>query len=181
MSTNKSFFLCFLLLVSCISQAQEILIKISNPDIEGESTLRGHEKEIVAIRYAQETTGCEQTNKGGGGSCKVSSSSFAFDLPISKAVIGLKSALYKGTHIQKVEIFFRKPGNEPFIYYKIILGDVLVSKMTDATNGTSNETQVQFSAGKYYWIYFSQSGTGQPGTPVTFGWDSKLNIPWNGN
>lgn len=181
MNTNKIIFSCLLILATYFSQAQEIFIKISNPNIEVESTAKGHEKEIVAIRYAQETLGCDQTNTGGGGACKVSSSSFAFDLQISKAVIGLKSALYKGTHIQKVEIFFRKPGTEPFIYYKIILGDVLVSKMTDATNGTTNEVQVQFSAGKYYWTYIPQSGTGQSGTPITFGWDSKLNITWDGN
>lgn len=172
---------CLLILATCFSQAQDIFIKITNPDIEGESTIRGHDKEILALRYAQETMGCEQTSTGGGGSCKVSSSSFAFDLPISKAVIGLKSALYKGTHIQKVEITFRKPGSQPFEYYKIILGDVLVSKMTDATNGTSNEAQVQFSASKYYWTYTPQTGSGQPGTPISFGWDSKLNVPWNGN
>lgn len=169
-------------LIASLARGQEIFIKIINPNIDGESTVRGHENEISAIRYAQEATTCDISNPGsGGGTCKTTTSSFAFDLNLDKAIIGLRSALYKGTHFQKVQITFRKPGSTPFEYYKITLGEVIVSKITDATNGNTNQFQVQFSAAKYFWTYIPQSDTGGAGTPVTFGWNSLANTAWDGN
>lgn len=171
-----------LILIACISYGQEIFIKIINPNIDGESVVIGHQNEIVALRFAQEASTCDLSQTGtGSGVCKATTSSFAFDLNLDKAVIGLRSALYKGTHIAKVQITFRKGGATPFEYYKITLGNVIVSKLTDATNGNSNQFQVQFSAEKFFWAYMSQSGTGVPNPPVTFGWDSVNNMVWDGN
>lgn len=171
----------FVLITSNV-RSQEIFIKIINPNIEGESMGRLHENEIQALRYAQEATSCGISNAGtGGGVCKITTSSFAFDLNMDKAVIGLRSAMYKNTHIEKVVITFRKPGTSPFEYYKIILANVVISKLTDATNGTSNQFQVQFSAEKYFWISIPQNRNGGAGTPISFGWDSVNNKEWNGN
>ena len=163
--------------------SQEIFIKITSPGniIEGESLVKGHEKEIIAVNFGQEASGCDNTIAGGGGgTCKVTTSSFAFDMKISKALIGLKKSLYKGTHIAKVEITFRRPGANPFEYYKILLADVLVSKITDATDGTSNINQVQFSAAKFFWSYYAQDVNGAPLPAVTFGWNMQTQTEWDG-
>ena len=182
MSITKIIFSTLFVLIASLARGQEIFIKIITPNIDGESQVKGHEKEIIALRYAQEASSCDISNPGtGGGSCKTTTSSFAFDLNLDKAVIGLRSALYKGTHIARVQITFRMPGSTPFEYYKITLANVIVSKLTDATNGTSNQFQVQFSAEKYFWTSISQSSTGGSGTAVTFGWDSVNNKEWDGN
>lgn len=180
------FILSFCILSFCGLQlnAQDIFIKISSPGtvIEGESLVRGHEKEINVTSFGQEGSSCDMASGGAGqGNCKVTTSSFAFDMNISTAIIGLRRALYKGTHLAKVEISFNRRGANPVEYYKIVLADVLVSKITDATNGTTNVNQVQFSASKFFWTYIPQTATGAPGTPVSFGWDSQNNIEWNGN
>lgn len=182
MSINKIFFAAMLVLIASLAKGQDIFIKTINPTIDGESAVSGHAKEIIAVRFAQEASSCDIANPGsGGGVCKTTTSSFAFDLNIDKAIIGLRGAMYKGTRLQKVQITFRKPGSSPFEYYKITLGDAVVSKITDATNGNSNQCQVQFSAVKYFWTYTSQSSTGAAGTPVTFGWNSVTNSEWDGN
>lgn len=162
-----------------IGHGQEIFIKVSN--IKGESLVRGHEDEIEALRFAQESSSCDfQTAGSGGGSCKITTSSFAFDMKINSGIIGLKEAMYRSTHIAKVFIVFRKPGSIPYEYYKINLENVIVSKMTDATDGNANICQVQFSAAKFFWTYIPIKSTGAPGTPVSFGWDAQANTVWDG-
>lgn len=182
MRINKIVLSCLFILLTSLSIGQENFIKITNPNIEGESAVKRHEKEIITLRLAQEATGCDIINAGSGCSgCKVTTSSFAFDINIDKAVIKLKSAMYQGTHLEKELKTFLRPGGTPFEYYKITLTDVLVSKITDATTETSNQYQVQFSAAKYFRTYIPQEGTGQAGTPATFGWNSLTNSPWDGN
>lgn len=164
--------------------AQDIFIRISSPGttIEGESLVKGHERDINVTSFGQEGSSCDIATGGAGqGNCKVTTSSFAFDMNISTAIIGLRRALYKGTHLAKVEISFNRKGGSLFEYYKIVLADVIVSKITDATNGTTNVNQVQFSASKFFWTYIPQTSAGGSGTPVSFGWDSQNNIEWNGN
>lgn len=167
---------------SYYSNAQQIFIKITSSSItiEGESTVVRHEKEIIALAFGQETNGCNPSQTGGG-ACVPTTSNFAFDMHINTATNGLRNAQYKGTHLETVEVTFAKPnGGGLFEYYKIKLANVLVTKITDATDGSSNINQVQFAAEKFFWTYTPQTGTGSPGTPVTFGWNLKTNSEWNG-
>lgn len=172
MNITKIIFFTLFVLNSSLIRGQEIFINIITPNIEGESAVKGHENEIIALCYAQEAISCDISNPGtGGGTCKTTTSSFAFDLKLDKAVIGLRSPLDKGTHIARVQITFRKPDEAHFKYYKITLANVIVSELTDVTNGTSNQFQLQFSAEKYFLTSISQGSLGGSGTTVTIGWD----------
>ena len=174
-------FIFSLFFLSKASAQVDIFIKITNPNsiIEGESTVKGYEKQIVATSFAHEENNCVNctSTTGGGGVSKAKTSNFVFTMNLNKSIIGLKKALYSGDHLDKVVISFVKPNGAgtPTLYYEITLETVFVANITDATSGEPNTNEIQFAAVKYTWKYWQQTGTGTPAQPIQFTWDSSTN------
>lgn len=156
-----------------------IYINDVSAKIKGESTDRGYENQIKATSFAQEESNSGSASVGGGGGAgKATMGNFVFSMPINRSLIGLKSALYQGTHITKLEITFVKSGETPFVYYKITLEEVLVVGISDAVCGTCgdrNGNQVQLNAAKATWEYTLQDPKGGSNSKYKFTWDAKTN------
>ena len=172
-------FIFFVFTSTTINAQVDIFVKITNTNsiIEGESLVKGYEKQINANSFAQEENNCVNcTVSGGGGAGKAKTSNFVFTMNLNKAIIGLKKALYTGDPLDKVVISFVKiNGGVPFLYYEITLQNVYVANITDAASSEPNVNEIQFAAVKYSWKYWTQNPNGTIGQPIQFTWDSSTN------
>lgn len=179
-----------LLLTLCFAsnlQAQDIFLKItgSNGVINGESL--GMKDHIDGFSYAENaSSACATSGSGGGtGSCQTSTGNFFFVIQFDKTLNALRSIMYKGQALPKIEITFRKQvSGSPFTYYTLRLDEVHIASISDAVSsgsGTVNTIQIEFNPAKFGWTYFPQpAGTGATSSPVKFGWDRSQNREWTG-
>jgi type VI secretion system secreted protein Hcp len=167
----------------------EIVLKLDG--IEGESTMRAHEKETVVLSYEQAIdlqTG--PIGGGGGGAGKSTFSGVRFRKPIDKGSVPLLLACASGLHIKDARFTFRRSGSMDF--YKVTLEDVLVKHISqqagtgpqyplsfdDLTAGAESTgvlDQVTLEFARILWEYRPIGPDGVPGPPVKGGWNLTLN------
>ena len=169
----------------------DIFLKLDG--IEGESTARGHEKEIVVLSYEQGIdTPIIQQGGGGGGAGRPTFSGVRLRKAVDAASIPLLLACASGTHIKDARFTFQRPGQTPFDFYKVSLEDVLVTRVSQRA-GTGPQYPLSFEEldagadsvgflddvtleyGRIRWEYQTVGPDGRPGAPVTGGWDRRAN------
>jgi type VI secretion system secreted protein Hcp len=144
----------------------ELFLKLEG--IRGESTDSHHKKEIVLLSYSQSFT----RPASAGGNCGAVKVTKVVDRS-SPALIG---AVLTASRIPTAVITFRRPGNEPFEYYKVTLTDVVIASITqsDASPATILES-VSMIGSAFRFEYFLPTATGAIGPPIVFIWDCVLN------
>ena len=173
--------------------AFDIFLKLDG--IDGESTTRGHEKEIEVVSYDQQidSTVPSGGGGGGGGAGKATFSGVRIRKQLDTASIPIALACASGLHIRSARVAFRRAGGRPLDFYVVALEDVVVTHAGQcATTGTQSplafETLAKSSAGaalleevtlhfgKIRWEYrpLGPKGTGLP--PITGGWNVKANM-----
>lgn len=152
---------------------------VSGTQINGESLDSRHPNEIVATSFGQENINCSSIS--GGSPCSGKPGHFIFNMAINKSLPLLKKALYNTEHLTSIDIVFRKAGTSGFEYYKIHLENVIVTHVTDATEGGAIvSNQIEVDAAKFGWTYIPQKPDGSADTPIKFGWDITSNAAWTG-
>ena len=168
----------------------DIFLKLDG--IDGESTTKGHEKEIEVVSYDQQIDSTVPSSGGvggGGGAGKATFSGVRFRKLLDTASIPIALACASGLHIASARFAFRRA---PLDFYVVALEDVVVTHAGQcATTGAQSplefETLAKSSAGaalleevtmhfaKIRWEYrpMGPKGTGLP--PITGGWDVKAN------
>jgi type VI secretion system secreted protein Hcp len=141
--------------------------------IDGESSAKGHEKQIELDSFSWGATNASSAGSGGGGGTgKVHVHDLNFTAKVGKHSVKLKLACCNGEHIKKAEIFCRKAGKEQHDYYKITLSDVLISSYQVAGHQGSviplEDASFKFS--KIEWEYKPQKDDGTLDSPVKAGW-----------
>ncbi len=160
--------------------------------IDGESTVKGHRKEIEVFSYEQ---GIDQTvyhlGSGGSGAGKATCSPVRFRKNVDVASIPMLLACASGKHIAKAVFTFRHAGGGPD-FYKVTLEGVLITHLYQrATTGAQAPLsfgaleaaavesgfldEVTLDYGRIRWEYKLQKPTGGPGATVTGGWDVTAN------
>ena len=96
--------------------------------IDGESTQKGHEKEIelMSWSFGAQNTGTSVSH-GGGGAGKVSMQDFHFVMNVNKASPKLFLACASGEHIKKATLVCRKAGKTQQEYLKWTFSDFIVA------------------------------------------------------
>jgi type VI secretion system secreted protein Hcp len=168
----------------------DIFVKLDG--IDGESTVRGHENDTVALSYEQGIDHPAPPLAGGGAATgRPTFSGVRFRKPVDKGSIPLLLASAGGTHIREARFTFRRAGTG-LDFYKVILGDVLVTHMVQRAgvgeqyplafdtliSGADSAgflDEVTLSYAKIQWEYQPVSPTGAPAPVVKGGWDLKLN------
>ena len=160
--------------------------------IAGESTTKGHEKEIEVVSYDQSIDATVISSGGGGsGAGKTTFSGVRFRKLLDSASIPIALACASGHHIASARFAFRRP-SPAFDFYVVALEDVLVTHAGQcATTGTQSplafETLAKSPSGaalleevtlhfaRIRWEYrpIGPKGTGLP--PIVGGWDVKAN------
>jgi type VI secretion system secreted protein Hcp len=155
--------------------ASDYLLKIEG--IKGESN---DAKLKEAIEIESFSWGATQTGSfasgGGGGAGKVNFQDIHFTTQVNAASPALAAKCASGEHIKLAELTVRKAGKEQQDYYKVKLGDVLVSSyQSGGANGASSVPTDQFSLNfaKIEFVYKAQKPDGTLGAAVEFGWDLK--------
>jgi type VI secretion system secreted protein Hcp len=164
----------------------DIFLKLDG--IDGESTTKGHEKEIKVVSYDQSIDSTVPSGGGGGGGAgKATFSGVRFRKLLDTASIPIALACASGLHIQSARVAFRR-SSPPSDFHVVTLEDVVVTHAGQcATTGNQSplafETLAKSSAGaalleevtlhfgKIRWEY--QKGKGLP--PIIGGWDVKAN------
>jgi type VI secretion system secreted protein Hcp len=166
----------------------DIFLKLDG--IDGESTTKGHEKEIEVVSYDQSIDSTVPAG-GGGGAGKATFSGVRIRKLLDTASIPIALACASGLHIQSARFSFRRP-SPPLDFYVVTLEDVVVTHAGQcATTGIQSplafETlakspagaalleEVTLHFGKIRWEYRPQGPKGQALPPITGGWDVKAN------
>ncbi len=162
--------------------------------VDGESTVRGHERETVVLSYEQ---GVDQEviREGGGGGSSAGRATFSgvrFRKPVDVGSVPLLLACASGVHIRNARFTFRKPAPAAIDFYIVTLEDVLVTGVTQRA-GTGAQYPLKFEDlqsgaeaaglieevsldyGVIRWEYRPQRPDGSLGTPVQGGWDRQRN------
>jgi len=169
----------------------DILLKLDG--IDGESVIKGHEKEIDVLSYEQGIDVAVIHSGGGGGSAagRATFTPVRFRKNVDAASIPMLLACASGQHIAEARFTFRR-GAGGFEFYKVTLEDVLIAHMAQRA-GTGAQYPLSFGAldtgaasdgfldevaldyRKIRWEYKKQSPGGGGGGTVTGGWDVGAN------
>ena len=169
--------------------ASKLKIFLKLGGIEGESTVRGHEKEIVVLSYEQlvEVASALGGSVGGASSGRPQFSAVRLRKDADKASVPMLLACAAGRHIaQAVFTFRRSPGT--FEFYKVTLEDVVLTRVAQragsdaqyplsfealntgaASNGFLDEVAMTYA--RIRWEHRTQRPNGGAGATTSGGWN----------
>lgn len=169
----------------------EIFLKLDG--IDGESTVKGHEKEIAVLSYEQAVDVTVIHSLGGGDASagKANFSDVRFRKNVDAASIPMLLACASGQQVKEARFTFRR-GAGGFDFYKVTLEDVLVTHIAQRagtgaqyplsfealntgapSDGFLDEVTLNFS--RIRWEHRAQRPDGTVGTTTSGGWDVTAN------
>lgn len=168
--------------------AFEIFLKLDG--IEGESTTKGHDKEIEVLSYDQSVAAALYREGGGGGigAGKATFSAVRIRKLLDSASIPIALACASGLHLASARISFRRP-SPPLDFYVVTLEDVIVTHAgqcasTDVQAPLKFETlgksptgpaalleEVTLNFAAIRWEYRQMAPKGNALAPIAGGWD----------
>lgn len=145
--------------------AVDMFIKISSPDIKGESADHSHKEEIDVLSWSwgASNTGSMHQPGAGGGTGKANFNDLSFTKYVDVSSPMLLKACSTGEHIKKAVLIVRKAGGkDPLEYIKVTLEDCLISSVsTGGSGGEERLTEnVTINFGKFKLEYNPQTATG---------------------
>ena len=169
---------------------KDVFLKLDG--IDGESAVKGHEKEIDVFSYEQ---GIDLTViHGGGGGSTAGRANFApvrLRKNVDAASIPMLLACATGKHIKEARFTFRR-GAAALEFYTVTLEDVLITHMVQragtgaqyplsfdaldvgaADNGFLDEVTLDYR--RIRWEYRKQKPNGGVGATIKGGWDVDAN------
>lgn len=143
--------------------AVDLFLKIDG--IKGESQKKGHkdEIEIISFSFGASQHGSFHTGGAGGGSGKAEIRDISVMKQVDKSSPELFRACATGKHLKEVVIYSQKAsGNDPLVYYKIRMEDVIVSSVDNqgASNGDAIMESIVFNTAKLTFDYQAQNAQG---------------------
>ena len=158
--------------------AVDYFLKIDG--IEGETSQKGHEKEIElhSFSFGETNTGSHAASSGGGAG-KVVMQDFHFTMSVCKASPKLFLACATGEHIKGAVLTCRKAGKTQQEFLKWKFYDLLISSYQ--TGGSSHgdivpTDQISFNFSKVEVEYKEQKADGSLGAAVPAGYDLKKGV-----
>jgi type VI secretion system secreted protein Hcp len=174
-----------------MSSSFDIFLKLDG--IDGESTVKGHEKETVVLSYEQIIDDTIVIS-GGGGGASVGKSTFSgvrFRKPLDVGSIPLRLACAAGTHIATATFSFRRSATG-LDFYVVKLDNVLVTHVAeragdglqfplsfDALENGADHTgfleELTLRFARIQWRYVPVDAKGAAAAPIIGGWDVEAN------
>ncbi|MDR5817922.1 MULTISPECIES: type VI secretion system tube protein Hcp [unclassified Caballeronia] len=129
--------------------------------IDGESPDAMHPRAIQASSWNWDIRqNAANTSGSGGGASKATVGDLTFIHQIDRASPNLAVYCFNGTRIRQVKLTLRKAGGVPFEYFRITLGDVVITHVSPAGGGSMAIETVSLSFTTMKQEYFPQSITG---------------------
>lgn len=122
--------------------AIDAFLKISGPEVKGESPVKGFEGQIQVLAWSWGLSQTGTTHTGtGGGAGKVNVQDLSFTQFVDTSTPNLILACCKGTHYGEATLTLRKAGGEALPYLVIKLTDLIVTSVsTGGSNGEEQQT-----------------------------------------
>jgi len=159
--------------------AMDAFVKFEGPEINGDSLVEGHEKELQIKAYAWALSNLGSTHEGpGSGTAKANASDVTCTMNMDRAWPNLVKFSQNGKHFEKVTLFARKAGgDETVTYKKLEMEDVLISTVIDSADEQGETSAVVFSLnfGRYKLTYTPQKADGTADAEIVTGWDIAAN------
>ncbi len=146
------------------SAASDMFLKIDG--VEGESTAKGHEKEIEISSYSW---GISQTTTGNGGRAvgKSCPSDLNFTKSVDKATPPLIAGAASGSVFANARLTLRKAGERPLEYLKIDLKGILIGMyQTGGAQGSDPQDAFSLRFTSMTVSYYPQGPDGTLGSPI---------------
>jgi type VI secretion system secreted protein Hcp len=153
--------------------AVDATIKIEGPPLDGESVLKGLEKQIdvLAWSWGVSQSGTMHIGTGGtGGKANVQ------DLSVTKYIDAASPNLFlfccNGQHIDKVTLTCRKAGTTPLKYVEVLMEQVIITSVsTGGSGGEDRFTEnVTFNFAKVTFTYSQQATKGAAEKDIPMTW-----------
>jgi type VI secretion system secreted protein Hcp len=154
----------------------DMLLKIET--VEGESQIKGHEKEIDVLSWSWDMTQSASMHFGsGGGAGKVDIQDIRLTKYVDKSSPVLLKYCCNGKRFNKATLTVRKPGNKPFEYFKINMEPLLISSISiGGQNGEDRLTEIiSLNFGKFEVIYTPQKPDGSGDAEIRQKWNIATN------
>lgn len=157
--------------------ASEIFLKI--PGVDGESTTKGHEKEIEISSFSLGASNPSSVGSGtGSGAGKVDISSMSLQKQVDLASAKLFQQCCAGKHFDEATMVCREAGGDtPVEYWTIKFKQVFVDSISwgAASGGGKPSESISISFAQVTFDYYSQDEKGAKKDKVTGGWNIKTN------
>ena len=143
--------------------------------IEGEVVAKGHEKEVQVLSWSLGASNPTSLVSGGMSTGKVHFQDFRFTKSIDKATPMLFLACANGKHIPNLVLMVTKSNSVGLssTYMKYSFKDVMCTSFQNSADPLIEE--VSFTYQKIWMENTLISTTGEVVSPVTAGWDLKMN------
>jgi type VI secretion system secreted protein Hcp len=155
----------------------EIFLKI--PDVDGEASATGHEKEIEVFSFSLGASNPSSVATGGGsGAGKVDLSSLSLQKQIDLSSAKLFLNCCKGKHFDSAKMVVREAGgDEPVEYWTIEMKQVFIDSISwgASSGGGKPSESVTMSFAEVKFTYWSQSEKGAKDQKGEAGWNVKTN------
>jgi type VI secretion system secreted protein Hcp len=156
----------------------DAFLKITGPDIKGESTDDKHKDwiEIDSFQHGMGQAVSPASSTGGRTASRVSMSEFTVSKPTDTASLEMQHHCCIGTHFKEVVVQLHQASGEKHKFYEIKLSDVIISSLSTSSSGDKPRESVSFNYGKISWEYTPSKHDGKPGKKVGhMGWDLETN------
>ena len=157
--------------------AVEIFLKL--PDVNGEASAKGHEKEIEIFSFNIGASNPSSVATGGGsGAGKVDISSLSIQKQVDTASAKLFLYCCQGKHFDEGTLVVREAGgDEPVEYWTMKMKQVFVDNVNwgAASGGGKPSESVSLSFAECKFTYWSQTEKGAKGDKTEAGWNVKTN------
>jgi type VI secretion system secreted protein Hcp len=157
--------------------AVDMFLKIDG--IKGESTDHKHKDEIDVLSWSWglSQSGTTHTSTGGGAG-KVNVQDLSINKYVDKATTVLHLHCSSGKHIKEATLYVRKAGEKPLEYVKITLKDLIVTSISQAGHGGSDERlqeSIGFNFAEFKYEYSAQKADGSGDATQTFAYSIAKN------
>ncbi len=156
--------------------AQDIFLNLTG--IAGESQDASHKDEIEVMSWEWAMHQASSMHSGsGGGAGKATVSDLVFDHRIDRASPNLLKYCLTGKHIDSATLVVRKAGGSPLEYFKLTMGDVIVTGVAPVIKETmpTGMEEVSLSFARVKQEYVLQNRQGGSGGTVTASFDIQHN------
>ncbi len=123
--------------------------------VDGESTQKGHEKQVEVLSISQTFRNAGTTGGGGAGAGKVTLSPFTITKLQDSASVKLMDRCVKGTHVPSIVLhLYRQSGDgkaQAQEYYRVTLKEVFITAINErsADGRIVDEVQLSFAEGRW--------------------------------
>lgn len=157
----------------------DMFLKISGPEISGESRDRNHKDEIDVLAWSWGVSQSATTHvRGGNSQGSVSVQDISMTKYIDQATPLLLLACCQGTRFETATLVLRKEGAFPLEYLTITMEDLIISSVSSGgSSGEGRQTEhISLNFARVRVSYQEQDERGRKeGVPVKMGWDIAQN------